>query len=470
MGARQGALFRGSSAPALIGAAMELFLIVNFFRPGLQPTGHSAIMFHMEQYEPEQDTFVYDEEPEERPRKRIGALGYACLAIALLLIGCGAVAAAFRGMPGVPARMAEALAHKDDPTPELPPETDEPGADTPGVDTPGADTPAVNAPGTDVPGVDTPGTTTVPERDDFERTAILVDGERVGVAASREAAESVVAETLAWFELQILGSGTMVTEMENDIAYETVTDGNPEDDVTRAEELIAYLTGPDTPLTVRTVVTEETVVHTPCESTEEQDKYLLEGTSIIVRYGTDGESHTITTRTYVNGKEQGKGETVTVADREAVDALVRVGTKKIDMDAQPGREEGLRGKKAGDLKFRAPLAKGKISSNYGQREGVLHLGLDYSGEGGEDVLAACGGTVVSAIERGGYGLMVEIDHGDGFVTRYAHLGSIIVGIGDEVETGEPIGTLGSTGNSRTPHLHFELRIDGVAYNPRYYID
>ena len=66
--------------------------------------------------------------------------------------------------------------------------------------------------------------------------------------------------------------------------------------------------------------------------------------------------------------------------------------------------------------------------------------------------------------------MVEIDHGDGFVTRYAHLDSISVAIGDVVAQGDAIGTLGSSGNCSTPHLHFELRIDGIAYNPRYYLD
>ena len=139
------------------------------------------------------------------------------------------------------------------------------------------------------------------------------------------------------------------------------------------------------------------------------------------------------------------------------------------MEAEPGKREGERGRDAGALVFLHPTERGRIISNYGQREGVLHLGLDYDGEIGEDVLASAAGTVVSAIERGGYGLMVEVDHGDGFVTRYAHLDSIAVSIGDTVAAGDKLGTLGASGNCREPHLHFELRIDGIAYNPRYYL-
>ena len=72
--------------------------------------------------------------------------------------------------------------------------------------------------------------------------------------------------------------------------------------------------------------------------------------------------------------------------------------------------------------------------------------------------------------RGGYGLTVEIDHGNGFLTRYAHLKDITVSVGDSVEQGQVIGYVGSTGNAERAMLRFELRIDGVAYNPRYYLE
>ena len=102
---------------------------------------------------------------------------------------------------------------------------------------------------------------------------------------------------------------------------------------------------------------------------------------------------------------------------------------------------------------------------------MLHLGLDYKPKSEDaDVLASCAGTVVCVMERGGYGLRVEIDHGDGFVTRYAHLSSACVTLGQTVAQGTIIGKVGSSGNADDVLLQFELRIDGEAYNPRYYVN
>ena len=400
----------------------------------------------MKENGPERDEFEYEMQEEPKPGWRMSAQGVAVLALALLLIGLGAAAFSARGLPIWPPQMVEAMAEPE----ETPAETPAPEpAPTPAEET-----------------VAPPDAT--PDTAEFERTAFVVDGVPLGVLASREAAESAEREAVAWFELQILGGGTLETTVENEIVFAPAAD-YPEAQDTTLDALLALLTGPDTPLTVRSTLTEELISHTEYESVTEEEKTLLAGTRIIVRYGVDGETHTITTRTFVNGAEQGKPETVTVTAREAVNALVREGVEKVDMEAEPGKREGERGRDAGALVFLHPTERGRIISNYGQREGVLHLGLDYDGEVGEDVLASAAGTVVSAIERGGYGLMVEVDHGDGFVTRYAHLDSIAVSIGDTVAAGDKLGTLGASGNCREPHLHFELRIDGIAYNPRYYL-
>ena len=397
----------------------------------------------MKKHDAEQDAFEYGESPEREHKKRMSPLGYALLALALLLGGACAAAYGARNLPLLPARMTEAMARQETPEPSPSPASARPAE-------------------TEAP-ADLPAQT--PDAAEYERTAFVVDGVPLGVLASREAAESAEREALAWFELQILGGGTLETTVENEITFESAAMYPEAEDITM-DALFALLTGPDTPLAVHSTLTEEIVSHTPHESVSEKDETLLAGTRIIVRYGVNGETHTVTTRTFLNGTEQGKPETVTVTAREAVDA----GTQKVEADAEPGKREGERGKDAGALTFRHPTERGRIESNYGQRAGVLHLGLDYSGAEGDAVYAACAGTVVSAIERGGYGLMVEIDHGDGFVTRYAHLASASVAIGNAVSAGDAIGTLGSSGNCKEPHLHFELRIDGIAYNPRYYLD
>lgn len=401
----------------------------------------------MKKHDAEQDAFEYGESPERERKKRMSPLGYALLALALLLGGACAAAYGARNLPLLPARMTEAMARQETPEPSPSPASARPAE-------------------TEVP-ADLPAQT--PDAAEYERTVFVVDGVPLGVLASREAAESAEREALAWFELQILGGGTLETTVENEITFESASMYPEAEDITM-DALFALLTGPDTPLAVHSTLTEEIVSHTPHESVSEKDETLLAGTRIIVRYGVNGETHTVTTRTFLNGTEQGKPETVTVTAREAVDARVREGTQKVEADAEPGKREGERGKDAGALTFRHPTERGRIESNYGQRAGVLHLGLDYSGAEGDAVYAACAGTVASAIERGGYGLMVEIDHGDGFVTRYAHLASASVAIGDAVSAGDAIGTLGSSGNCKEPHLHFELRIDGIAYNPRYYLD
>lgn len=400
----------------------------------------------MKEHEPERDGFEYEEPGTQKPRRCLGPLGYVALALALLLIAAGAAAGFARSLPTWPVRMVHAMAQGEAPTPTPSP--------TPAVaaETPPQETAA-------------PGAQAV----EFERTAFVVDGVPLGVLASREAAEAAEQEALAWFELQILGGGMLETTIENEISFEPAVAYPEAEDIT-VDALLALLTGPETPLAVHSTLTEEIVSYTPHESVLKEDDTLLLGTRIILRYGANGETHTVTTRTFLNGVEQGKAETMTITALEPVDALVRVGTQKVDHDAEPGKREGERGKDAGELVFQHPTERGRIESNYGQRAGVLHLGLDYSGKEGDAVLASCGGVVVSAIERGGYGLMVELDHGDGFVTRYAHLGSAAVAIGDVVAQGDTIGTLGSSGNCDTPHLHFELRIDGIAYNPRFYLD
>ncbi len=98
-----------------------------------------------------------------------------------------------------------------------------------------------------------------------------------------------------------------------------------------------------------------------------------------------------------------------------------------------------------------------------------HQGIDIDGSTGDPVLAARSGEVIVAGARGGYGNIIVVYHGLGYSTLYAHLSAISVSVGDQVDSGQRIGDLGSTGLSTGPHLHFELRIDGVAVDPSPYL-
>jgi murein DD-endopeptidase MepM/ murein hydrolase activator NlpD len=102
--------------------------------------------------------------------------------------------------------------------------------------------------------------------------------------------------------------------------------------------------------------------------------------------------------------------------------------------------------------------------------GGWHSGIDMHAPVGEDVLAALGGMVIRAEDtQGDYGMRIDIDHGDGLVTVYAHLDELLVQVGDSVTKGEVIAACGNTGNSRGPHLHFEVKEDGEHLDPMEWI-
>jgi len=103
---------------------------------------------------------------------------------------------------------------------------------------------------------------------------------------------------------------------------------------------------------------------------------------------------------------------------------------------------------------------------FGGRTYEFHKGIDIGGERGDSVVAAGSGRVTKAGWQGGYGNLIEIDHGNGLTTRYGHLMKIQVEVGDFVSKGQQIGLVGSTGRSTGPHLHFELRLNDKAIDPR----
>ncbi len=116
---------------------------------------------------------------------------------------------------------------------------------------------------------------------------------------------------------------------------------------------------------------------------------------------------------------------------------------------------------------------GKINNEFGFRRNPFggrnyefHPGMDIDGEKGDMVIAPANGTVIKAGWTGGYGNMIEIDHGNGLSTRYGHLSKIEIQVGDTIQRGQLLGLIGSTGRSTGPHLHYELRLNDKSINPR----
>jgi murein DD-endopeptidase MepM/ murein hydrolase activator NlpD len=119
----------------------------------------------------------------------------------------------------------------------------------------------------------------------------------------------------------------------------------------------------------------------------------------------------------------------------------------------------------------APITEGWYSSNFGWRidpftgNNAMHEGVDYMVQAGTPIYASAGGVVVYADYHPQYGNMVEIDHGNDIVTRYAHASKLLTKVGAVVRRGQVIAKVGSTGRSTGNHLHFEVRYKGLAQNP-----
>ena len=135
-------------------------------------------------------------------------------------------------------------------------------------------------------------------------------------------------------------------------------------------------------------------------------------------------------------------------------------TREIDRNSTPSRD---------------PIADSYVTSGYGGRSDPIrggrqfHKGVDFEADVGDPVLAVADGVVSFAGPRAGYGNTVEIDHGNGYVTRYAHNSRLSTRVGDLVRSGQQIARAGSTGRSTGPHVHLEVWENGRAVNPRKFL-
>lgn len=122
-----------------------------------------------------------------------------------------------------------------------------------------------------------------------------------------------------------------------------------------------------------------------------------------------------------------------------------------------------------------PAEKGWVSSRFGKRTDPFsgkqeyHRGIDFAGQRGSNVVAVAGGVVTQAKNSNGYGNLVEIDHGNGYVTRYGHNQDMKVKVGDAVKKGQVVAKMGSTGRSTGPHVHFEVLKNGVHLDPMKFV-
>lgn len=188
---------------------------------------------------------------------------------------------------------------------------------------------------------------------------------------------------------------------------------------------------------------------------------LYKGDYKVTSKGENGSADVVANVTYVNGEETERNVLSSVTLKNPVTEQRLQGTK----DRPTWLPTGT---------FRWPCS-GNITSGFGYRHlsysyaSTNHKGIDIANRYGTAICAADGGTVIYAGWMSGYGYLVQVDHGNGYVTYYGHNSSLVVSVGQHVYKGQQIARMGSTGNSTGNHCHFEVRYNGVARNPLNYL-
>ena len=221
------------------------------------------------------------------------------------------------------------------------------------------------------------------------------------------------------------------------------------------EELIITVPEPELSVVRTEQLYLEEAYDAPIQYVENDDWYTTQ--EVVLQEPSTGFRKAVAKITYRNEKEIAKEVVKEDVLMEAVPKIVERGTK-----IPPT--------------FIKPISGGRLTSRFGRRTSPTrgassnHQGIDWGLPTGSTVVAASGGTVTKAGWGGGYGYVVYIRHPGGVETRYAHLSKVLVSVGSTVKQGQKIARSGNTGVSTGPHLHFELRMGGVAVNPLNYLE
>ena len=215
-------------------------------------------------------------------------------------------------------------------------------------------------------------------------------------------------------------------------------------------------------LSVKTTATVITDSEIPYKTETQNSKSHIKGYVATKVKGENGVRRLTETVEFVDGVEISRAQVGDEVIKEPINKVVVKGTASTQVSAEL---QQLIEKS----NFVFPLPKGtyRVSAWYG--DGRNHKGLDLASPKGTQIMAVKSGKVTYAGWKGGYGNFVEIDHGDGLVTRYAHASALCCKTGDTVKAGDVIALVGTTGDSTGNHLHIEVRYKGVAQNPAPYL-
>lgn len=252
------------------------------------------------------------------------------------------------------------------------------------------------------------------------------------------------------------GDSSWVIAERNDMTVEDIAEANPEIEVERlsiGQEL--NLVVPKPYLTVQSRYYVEQTEEIPFETENVETESMYQGDQRITVQGEEGKRDIKAYLIEENGVVAEREIIEEKVHSEPVTRVVAVGTKERPATMATGT-------------FINPT-RGRLTSPFGMRGGRRHTGIDIANSTGTPITAADAGRVSFAGNRGAYGRLVIIDHENGYQTYYAHMNRISVSSGERVHKDQQIGSVGSTGRSTGPHLHFEVRKNGTPVNPRNYV-
>lgn len=228
-----------------------------------------------------------------------------------------------------------------------------------------------------------------------------------------------------------------------------------------------FLINQEEPFLAVTVTRQEVYdERTPYETVYQNDSTRYEGSSVIVQSGERGTDRLTADVSYINGVEVRRKVLNRVTVSEPVDEVVSIGTKPVPIN----EVVSIQNVAIGEMYWPVGGSGGQISEMmYGYGGYYDHSGIDIVDYWGAPIVAADSGKVILASWYYGYGNCIMIQHSSGIVTVYGHLSQIRTYVGEQVTQGQLIGDMGATGQVTGTHLHFEVRINGVCYNPINYL-
>ncbi|OLS01450.1 peptidoglycan DD-metalloendopeptidase family protein [Tissierella creatinophila] len=281
---------------------------------------------------------------------------------------------------------------------------------------------------------------------------LIVKNERIGSFQTPGEIDEILKTIKAPFS-KSEDENTKITNVKILDKLEVVEEEVYLEDIKKKEEVLDYIRPLITVITTEEV---EWIKDIDYETEIKEDPNMYDTKETLEAKGVPGENKIITQQIKHNGKIIEKQVISEEVMKSPTNRVIVKGTKETPKTAPTGS-------------FVMPT-RGRLSSSFGERWGRMHRGIDIAKENGSDIKAADGGVVSFSGVMGTYGNMIEIDHENGYKTRYAHCSKLLFSPGEGVYQGQVIAKVGSTGRSTGPHVHFEVIKNGVHQNPSNYLE